>query len=77
MFISFLIEVKLVFKGECYEEALVDFDSVLVLNPMYTNAYLFRGHSKTKMYDYKGAIDDYDSVLVYNKESAEALSLEV
>ncbi len=43
-----------------YEGAILDFDSVLLLNPNYSDGYLYRAKSKKAMKNYWGAMKDYN-----------------
>ena len=55
-----------------YEEALVDFDKTILLNPGYKKAYLNRATTKKHLTDYDGAMRDYNYVLKYDTINMEA-----
>lgn len=43
-----------------YDEAISDFDTVLLLNSNYSDAYLYRAKSKKALKNYWGAMKDYN-----------------
>ena len=50
-------------------DALKDYDKAIQLNPLYTNAYLYRAVCKERIKDYYGAIFDYTEVIKLSKDS--------
>ena len=51
---------------ECYEEAELDAERSLALNPEYGKAYARLGLSRFFLKDYFGAMDAYESALIYD-----------
>jgi tetratricopeptide (TPR) repeat protein len=52
------------------QEAIVDCDRAITLNPKHTNAYLTRGAVKIALRDFQGAIDDFDRAITLNPKYA-------
>jgi tetratricopeptide (TPR) repeat protein len=61
-----MYNAKAKFESKDYQGAIEDFDKVISLDPTYTVAYAYRGHSKVKLADYKGAIDDFNKAIELN-----------
>jgi len=57
---------KAKFEAKDYQGAIDEFNKVIALDPTYTVAYAYRGHSKVKLADYRGAIEDFDKAIELN-----------
>lgn len=57
---------KAKFESRDYKGAIEDFDKIISLDPKYTVAYAYRGHSKVNIEDYAAAIEDFDKAVELN-----------
>ena len=55
-----------------YQGALQDYDEVIRLNPVRTDAYVSRGDTKSALNDNKGAVADYNEAIRINPAFADA-----
>jgi len=55
-----------------YEEAMAGYSEAIKFNPLYTLAYLWRGHSKYALKMYEESVHDYNKVIQLSPGDAEA-----
>ena len=55
-----------------YYGAISDYTKAIELNPNFTKAYKYRGHSKNDLKDYYGAISDYTKTIELDPNFADA-----
>jgi tetratricopeptide (TPR) repeat protein len=61
-----MYNAKAKFESRDYYGAIEDFNKILSLDPKYTVAYAYRGHSKVNIKDYTGAIEDFNKAVELN-----------
>lgn len=60
---------NLLYSGK-YEEAIIEFNNAILLDPFHADSFYYRGVSKAHMDDYESASIDINRALEINKESA-------
>ena len=63
---------KTKFAAKDYDNAMIDLDKAIQMNPKFIYAYYARGIAKSELGDYNGAIADYDRYIELNSGDAEA-----
>ena len=63
---------KTKFAAKDYDNAMIDLDKAIEMNPEFIYAYYARGIAKSELGDYNGAIADYDRYIELNSGDAEA-----
>ena len=63
---------KTKFAAKDYDNAMIDLDKAIQMNPKFIYAYYGRGIAKSELGDYNGAIVDYDRYIELNSGDAEA-----
>ena len=66
------IHANMKIKENKYKEAIVNFDTVLHLNPNLVQSYVTRGFTKSILNDYEGAISDCNAALRLNRGFVQA-----
>ncbi len=61
-----MYNAKAKFESKDFRGAIEEFNKVITLDPRYTIAYAYRGHSKAKLADYPGAIEDFNKAIELN-----------
>ena len=52
------------------DEAIIDYDKAIVLDPNYADAYYNRGNVKSELGQLEAAIEDYDKAICLKKNDA-------
>ncbi len=63
---------KTKFAAKDYDNAMIDLDKAIQMNPKFIYAYYARGIAKFELGDYNGAIADYDKYIELNSGDADA-----
>lgn len=69
---AYFVLGKTKFAAKDYDNAMIDLDKAIQMNPKFIYAYYGRGIAKSELGDYNGAIVDYDRYIELNSGDAEA-----
>ena len=69
---AYFILGKTKFAAKDYDNAMIDLDKAIQMNPEFIYAYYARGIAKSTLGDYNGAITDYDKYVELNSGDADA-----
>ena len=69
---AYFVLGKTKFAAKDYDNAMIDLDKAIQMNPKFIYAYYGRGIAKSELGDYNGAIVDYDRYIELNPGDAEA-----